>query len=87
MSPRYRVTLTEQERKDLKELTRCSKTRAKRFVHARELLLCDAGPHGPGWLAADTVSALGVTSRRIEHIKKRFVEEGMEIASERKARQ
>ena len=43
MSPRYRVTLTEEERKELEALTRNGKTSAKKFIHARALLLCDAG--------------------------------------------
>jgi transposase len=87
MSPRYRVTLTEQERKELEALTRCGKTRAKKFIHARALLLCDAGAQGPGWTVADTAAALGVTSRTIEHLKKRFVEEGFEAALQRKPRE
>jgi len=87
MSPRYRVTLTEQERSELEALTRRGKTHARRFVHARALLLCDAGPHGPAWAVADVAEALGVTSRTIEHLKKRFVEDGIEAALERKPRE
>ena len=86
MPPRYRITLTKQERKDLEALTRCGKTGAKKFIHARALLLCDAGPDGPAWTVADTAEALGVTSRTIEHLKKRFVEEGLEAALTRKPR-
>jgi transposase len=86
MSPRYRVTLTEHERKELEALTRRGKTHARKFVHARALLLCDAGPAGPAWNVADVAAALGVTSRTIEHLKKRFVEEGIEAAIERKSR-
>lgn len=87
MSPRYRVTLTEQERTELEALTRRGKTHARRFVHARALLLCDAGAHGPAWAVADVAAALGVTSRTIEHLKKRFVEERLEAALERKPRE
>jgi hypothetical protein len=87
MSPRYRVTLTEQERSELEILTRRGKTHARRFIHARALLLCDAGPHGPAWTVADVAEALGVTSRTIEHLKKRFVEAGIEAALERKPRE
>lgn len=87
MSPRYRVTLTEEERKELEALTRRGKTHARRFVHARALLLCDAGPAGPAWNVADTAEALGVTTRTIEHLKKRFVEDGLEAALERKPRE
>ena len=87
MSPRYRVTLTEQERDDLEALTRRGKTHARRFIHARALLLCDAGPHGPAWGVADVAEALGVTSRTIEHLKERFVKDGIEAALERKPRE
>jgi transposase len=87
MLPRYRITLTKPERKDLETLTRSGKTGAKKFVHARALLLCDAGPDGPAWTVAATAEALGVTTRTIEHLKQRFVEEGLEAALERKPRE
>jgi len=87
MSPRYRVTLTKEERKDLDAMTRRGKMHARRFIHARALLLCDAGADGPAWNVADVAAALGVTSRAIEHLKKRFVEEGLEAALERKPRE
>ena len=84
MSPRYRVTLTEQERSELDALTKRGKISARKFVHARALLLCDAGAGGPAWKVADAAEALGITSRTIEHIKKQFVEEGLEAALDRK---
>jgi transposase len=87
MVPRYRVTLTESERAHLEALTRHGKTGAKKFINARALLLCDAGPDGPAWVVADVAEALGVTSRTIEHLKKRFVEDGLEAALERKQRE
>ena len=84
MKPRYRVTLTPEERKELEALTRTARTNAKRFLYARALLLCDAGSEGPAWAVADTAEAMGVTSRTIEHLKKRFVEEGLDAALERR---
>jgi len=87
MSPRYRVTLTKEERKELEAMTRRGKTHARRFIHARALLLCDAGADGPAWNVSDVATALGVTSRSIEHLKKRFVEDGTEAALERKPRE
>jgi transposase len=87
MSPRYRVTLTQQERKELEALTRRGQTHARRFIHARALLLCDADADGPAWNVADTAAALGVSSRTIEHLKKRFVEDGLDAALERKLRE
>ena len=87
MSPRYRVTLTKEERKDLESMTRRGKTHARRFIHARALLLCDAGADGPAWNVSDVATALGVTSRAIEHLKKRFVEDGLAAALERRPRE
>jgi hypothetical protein len=84
MAPRYKVTLTQEERSQLEALTRGGKTAASKFIHARALLLCDAGEHGSPWKVADVATALGVTPRTIEHLKQRFVEEGIEAALVRK---
>ena len=59
---------------------------AKTIVHARALLLLDAGEHGPKWKVEDVSKALGVTSRTLEHLKQRFVEQGLEEALQRKQR-
>ena len=85
MPPRYRVTLTDAERKELETITRRGKTHARRVLQARALLLCDAD--GPAWNVADVAAALGITVRTIEHLKKRFVEDGLEVALERKIRE
>jgi transposase len=81
MAPRYKVTLTEEERRQLESLTRDGKTAAPKFIHARALLLCDAGVHGHPWKVAEVAEALGVTSRTIEHLKARFVYGGSDAAS------
>ena len=86
MAPRYRVTLTKEEREELEALTRRGKIQARRFINARALLLCDAGAEGPAWNVADVAAALGVSTRSIEHLKKRFVENGLEAALARKTR-
>jgi len=87
MSPRYRVTLTKEEREELELMTHRGKTHARRFIHARALLLCDAGADGPAWNVSDVATALGVSSRSIEHLKRRFVEDGLEAALGRKPRE
>ena len=86
MAPRYRVTLESKERKDLVSLTRTVKTSGKLFRNGRALLLCDKGPDGPAWTVSRTAPALGVSTRTIEHLKRRFVEEGLEAALGRKPR-
>jgi Homeodomain-like domain len=83
-APRYKITLTQEERGQLEELTRSGKTAASKFIHARALLLCDAGEFGSPWKVADAAEALGITPRTIEHLKERFVEEGIEAALVRK---
>lgn len=88
MAKRYRVTLTEEERVMLQKITRDGKTNSKRFLNARALLLCNTSEEGaPGWRVADVAEALGVTARTIEHLKKRFVEDGLEVAIGRKQRE
>lgn len=86
MAPRYKVTLTQEERDELEALAKNGKTAAKKFLYARALLLCDAGEHGDPWKVAAIAEALGVSTRCIEKLKKRFVEKGFEQALERKAR-
>ena len=88
MAPRYRITLTKEERQMLTALTRSSKTNAPRFIHARALLLCDAGDHAGTlpWKVADVGTALGISVRTVEHLKERFVEDGIEPALGRKPR-
>ena len=84
MANRYKVTLTRVEREQLTELGRSGKSTAAKFIYARALLLCDAGKFGDPWKVTDVASALGVTSRTVEHLKQRFVEEGLTAALARK---
>ena len=86
MVPRYRVTLTPDEREELASLTRPRKTTGKLFRNARALLLSDKGPTGPGWTVACTAQAMGVTPRTIEHLKERFVQQGLAALQRQPAR-
>lgn len=86
MAPRYRVTLTEEERKELKAISSKGKRAARTVLYARALLLLDAGEQGPKWIVAKVAEALGTTTRSLEHLKKQFVEEGIISALNRKKR-
>ncbi|PIE52976.1 hypothetical protein CSA37_03435 [Candidatus Fermentibacteria bacterium] len=86
MAPRYRVTLTQEEREELEAISSKGKRAARTVLYARALLLLDAGEFGPKWIVANVAEAIGVTSRSLEHLKKRFVEEGLSAAIERKKR-
>jgi hypothetical protein len=86
MAPRYRVTLTKEERKDLEAISTKGKRAARTVLYARALLLLDVGEYGQKWIVAKVAEALGTTTRSLEHLKKRFVEEGLRAAIERKTR-
>jgi hypothetical protein len=86
MAPRYRVTLTKAEREELEAISSKGKRAARTVLLARALLLLDAGEFGPKWVVANVAEAIGVTPRSLEHLKKRFVEEGLSAAIERKKR-
>ncbi len=86
MAPRYRVTLTEEEREQLEAISTKGKRAARTVLYARALLLLDAGEHGPKWIVAKVAEALGTTPRSLEHLKRRFVEDGLSAAIERKKR-
>jgi len=87
MTPRYRVTLTKEEREMLEQTSTTGVRAAKTILHARSLLLLDAGEHGSRWKVSDVADAMGVTSRSLEHLKERFVECGLEYALQRKKRE
>jgi hypothetical protein len=84
MAPRYRVSLTSDERDKLERMNRTGKTSARQFQYARALLLCDVAEGQQAWTVERVAEALGAAPRTIEHLKKRFVEEGLEAALERK---
>ena len=87
MAPRYRVTLTEEEREMLEQISTTGVRAAKTILHARALLLLDAGEHGSKWKVSDVSDAIGISSRSLEHIKERFVECGLEDALHRRKRE
>lgn len=47
MAPRYRVTLTSEEREELENISNTGKRTARTVLYARALLLLDGGDHGP----------------------------------------
>lgn len=87
-TPTYKVTLTANERNELTAITRKGKESARKVLFARALLLLDEGPEGTEhWTVAQTAEAVGMSSRTLDHLKKRMVEEGLDAALERKERE
>jgi len=81
---KYKVTLTEEERKSLQELIAAGKASAQKLAHARILLKADAAPGGPAWTDARIAEAVEVNLTTVERVRERFVEQGLEAALVRK---
>jgi len=86
MEKKYRVTLTGEERAELRKVVSIGKTAARRLNHARVLLLADASAEGLRRTDEQIVETLSVGIRTVERVRQRFVEEGFEAALEPKPR-
>ncbi len=83
----YVVTLNADERSFLRGLIAKGKAAAHKRLHAQILLKADAGPLGQGWKDQQIVEALDVARPTVERLRQRFVEEGLDVALERKKQQ
>jgi Homeodomain-like domain len=82
---KYIVTLSEDERKKLTELAAKGKQRSQTILNALILLGCDAGEFQTERSTNEEMSrVLKVSMRKIDRLKKRFVEEGFDAALDRK---
>lgn len=77
---KYIVSLTEDERQILEELTQKGKAAARKINHARILLKADINQKNGEWNDHRISQALDVSRRTIERVRQRFVEEGLEQA-------
>ena len=84
LGKRYLVTLTAEERACLHGLISKGKAAAFKQRPARILLRADQGPQGEGWADERIGQALEVHCSTVEWVRKRFVEEGLEAALQRK---
>lgn len=78
---KYKVTLTAQERDELKELTSKGMHKSQKIINALILLNCDEGEFQKKPVTnAEIVKILKISMRKIDRVKKKFVEESFEIA-------
>ena len=82
---KYSVILTETEREELHRLIAAGRGSALKLTHARVLLKADQGPQGPGWADKRIAEAVEVSRPTISRIRKRYGEEGLEAALNRRA--
>lgn len=81
---KYIIRLSSQERHELKKLVSTGKAAAHRVRRSRILMLADECPEGSAWIDMDVAEAADVSVRTVENIRKRFVNEGLESAINRK---
>jgi len=78
---KYKVTLTEEERLELKEISTRGAHRSQKVLNALILLSCDEGKFQEKRLINEVVSSvLQVSMKKIDRVKKRFVEDGFDVA-------
>ena len=78
---RYTVTLTKDERETLCELTSKGKHNSQKILNALILLNCDKSEWNVNRSTNEEISrVLNISMRKIDRVKKRFVEEGLEVA-------
>jgi len=82
----YKVSLSKEERDGLHALRSSGKRAANSVLNALILLGCDSGNHQDNRLTNQQIcDALRVNMRRIDRVKRRFVEEGMDRALEKRS--
>ena len=74
----YRVTLTAEERENLRALVSKGKSAARKLTRARILLLADQAEEGPAEPDPEIVASLGCGRATVERVRKQFVEGGLE---------
>lgn len=83
---KYKVTLTGEERKELEAIVKRGNHRTRKVINALVILNCDQGQfQGNPMKNEDVATVLRISMRKIDRVKKRFVEEGLEAALTRRS--
>jgi hypothetical protein len=78
---KYKVTLGREERSALETLIQKGSHRSQKVMNALVLLNCDEGPFQKQRMKNEDVArVLRISMRKIDRVKRRFVEDGFEIA-------
>jgi transposase len=82
---KYIVTLSEEERNTLADLTTKGKQRSQKILNALILLACDEGDFQKDRSTNEEIArVLNISMRKIDRVKKRFVDEGIDAALNRR---
>ena len=78
---KFIVTLSEEERNFLTQLTSKGKHRSQKILNALTLLACDEGEHQRKRSKNEEIArVLNTSMRKIDRVKKRFVVDGVDVA-------
>ena len=82
---KYIITLTEDERKTLGDLTSKGTQKSQKILNALILLDCDEGEYQTERSTNEDIArVLHISMRKIDRVKKRFVELGLDAALDKK---
>ena len=81
---KYSERLNQEQRQSLEALGKKGQGPARKLMHAQILLKSDKGAGGPRWRDKQIQQAFGLGETVIKQVRKRFVEQGLAAALERK---
>jgi len=84
MYQKYLVKLTSEDRQNLEKSISCGEAPARKLRRARILLKSDCSENGPKWTYEAICNAFDVNSLTVTHVRKAYVEGGLEMALNRK---
>jgi transposase len=84
MNRKYVIKLTVEERQQLEKLLSSGMVPARTLKHAQILLKSDSGEEGANWSYSKICEAYNVTLVTVMHVRKRYSEEGLAAALNRK---
>lgn len=81
---KYTIELTAEQREELEQIVKAGQATARKIQHTHILLKSDSGALGPAWSDQRIVEAFGAGVSTIERVRKRFVENGLQDALDRR---
>jgi hypothetical protein len=83
LAKKYSAQPTQEELTDLESLIYIGKVAAHKRLHAEILLKADISELGEKWLDSQISVAFGISTRTVERVRERWVQEGLESALNR----
>lgn len=84
MQKLYVVRLSNEERTELEAMLKGGKSSSLKLTRARILLKADQGNHVSAWTDAEIAEAVGVSIKTVFNIRRKWMEEGVAGALDRK---